>query len=324
VTISEQRLQLIGMRTAQVTNSALPTELKAVGYVVPTESGLSVIQTRFSGWIEELHVSQTGELVQRGQLLARVYSPELLAAQQELLNARKWTSGGPATNDNADLKASAKSRLSLMGMAAAEIDEVERTGTPHRLIEIRSPVRGYVAQKSAVQGLYVQPGTRLFDITDLSKVWVLVELFERDAGRIKIGQRAKLQLTAYPGETFTGKVQLVYPTINAETRTQRARVEFRNADLRLRPGMFGDVLVEQGSAEGLVLPREAVVDTGEQQYVFVSEGAGRFSPRVVQLGARFDDFVQVLTGLSEGETVVTTGNFLIDSESRLRFTIQGH
>ena len=327
IEIPEPRIQLIGMRTAKVTRSTLPSELKAVGSVAPTESGFAVIQTRFSGWIEELLVSETGQLVQKGQLLARVYSPELLAAQQEMLNARRWTNPLPGQRDagaeTAGLASGARGRLELMGMQPSEIAEVERSGTPHRLIEIRSPVRGYVAQKSAVQGLYIQPGTRLFDLADLSKVWVLVELFERDAGRIKAGQQATLQLTAYPGESFGGKVQLVYPTLNAETRTQRARIEFQNKDLRLRPGMFGDVVIQLAGTDGLVVPREAVVDTGEQQYVFIDEGAGRFSPRTVKVGARFQEYAQLLAGVKEGETVVTTGNFLLDSESRLRSAIEG-
>jgi Cu(I)/Ag(I) efflux system membrane fusion protein len=327
IELPEPRIQLIGMRTAKVTRSTLPSELKAVGSVAPTESGFAVIQTRFSGWIEELLVSETGQLVQRGQLLARVYSPELLAAQQEMLNARRWANPLPGQRDagaeTTGLASGARGRLELMGMQPSEIAEVERSGTPHRLIEIRSPVRGYVAQKSAVQGLYIQPGTRLFDLADLSKVWVLVELFERDAGRIKAGQQATLQLTAYPGESFRGKVQLVYPTLNAETRTQRARIEFQNKDLRLRPGMFGDVVIQLAGTDGLVVPREAVVDTGEQQYVFIDEGAGRFSPRTVKVGARFQEYAQLLAGVKEGETVVTTGNFLLDSESRLRSAIEG-
>ena len=325
VQISPQRTQLIGMRTAQVVRASLPAEIKVLGYVAPSESGQVLIQTRFSGWIEELQVAETGQPVQRGQLLARVYSPELLAAQQELLNARRWQGAfaDAGESPNQALANSARNRLELMGMQPSEIAEVERSGTPHRLVEIRSPARGYVAQKGAVQGLYVQPGTSLFEIADLTRVWVLVELFERDAGRVRAGQVARLQLTAYPGETFEGKVQLVYPTLGQETRTQRARIEFRNGDLRLRPGMFGEVIIDQGAAEGLVIPREAVVDTGEQQYVFMAEAGGHFTPRLVRLGARFEQQVQVLTGLMEGETVVTTGNFLIDSESRLRFAIEG-
>jgi Cu(I)/Ag(I) efflux system membrane fusion protein len=326
--LPESRVQLIGMRTAKVKRASLPSELKAVGYVAATESGLAVVQTRFSGWLEELHVTQTGQQVKRGQLLARVYSPELLAAQQELLNARQWTSPKAGQKDSGaglvgGLADSSRNRLELLGMHPSEIAEVERSGTPHRLIEVRSPARGYIAQKSAIQGLFIQPGTRLFDIADLSKVWVFVGLFERDAGSVRAGQAASLQLTSYPGETFRGKVQLVYPTLDAETRTQRARIQFDNADLRLRPGMFGDVIIQQPASEGLVVPREAVVETGEHQYVFVVEAPGRFSPRAVQLGARWQDQVQVLSGLTADETVVTTGNFLLDSESRLRSAIEG-
>ncbi len=323
IELSEQRVQLIGMRTAQVERRALPSELTAVGYVAPPESGLFVIQPRFSGWIEELAVAQSGQLVQRGELLARVYSPELLSAQQELLNARKWADAGQGGKAGAGLADSARTRLEILGMQPAEIAEVERSGTAHRAIEIRSPARGYVAQKEAVQGLYIQPGTRLFEIADLSSVWVMVELAERDAARVKVGQRARLALTAYPGESFSGKVQLVYPTLDPSTRSQRARVEFKNPTLRLRPGMFGDLTIEQAGGEGLVVPRSALIDSGEQQYVFVSEGAGRFVPRAVRLGARFQESVQVTEGLREGETVVTTGNFLIDSESRLRNALEG-
>jgi multidrug efflux pump subunit AcrA (membrane-fusion protein) len=328
IELPEARIQLIGMRTAKVTRSSLPAELKAVGYVAATESGFALVQTRFAGWIEELLVAQTGQLVQRGQLLARVYSPELLAAQQELLNARRWSGAASGRQDAAgaeaaSLASSARGRLELMGMPPSQIAEVERTGSPQRLIEIRSPVRGYVVQKGAVQGLYIQPGTRLFELADLSKVWVFVELFERDAGRIKQGQQATLALSAYPGESFRGKVQLVYPTLSAETRTQRARIEFNNKEQRLRPGMFGEVVIQQSASEALVVPREAVVDTGEQQYVFVAEGGGRFSPRAVRTGARFQEYVQLSAGVEEGETVVTTGNFLLDSESRLRAAIEG-
>jgi Cu(I)/Ag(I) efflux system membrane fusion protein len=203
-------------------------------------------------------------------------------------------------------------------MLPSEIAEVERSGTPHRLIEVRSPVRGYVAQKNAIQGLYIERGTRLFDLADLSKVWVFIEVFEQDASRIRTKQSASLQLAAYPGETFRGKVQFIYPTLDVATRTLRARVEFGNSALRLRPGMFGDVTIQAPPAEALVVPRDAVVDTGDAQYVFVAEAAGRFVPRAVQLGARWRDQVQVLAGLTQGETVVTTANFLLDSESRLR------
>lgn len=327
IDIPADRVQLIGMRTAKAERTTLPSLLKTVGYLAPTESGFAVVQTRFSGWIQELHVRQTGEPVARGQLLARVYSPQIFAAQQELLNAKQWTSApavAPAEGRAApSLLENARTRLLLMGMDPKELAEVERTGAAHRLIELRSPVRGYVAQKNAVEGLYLEPGTRLFEVADLSKVWLLADVSERDAGRVRAGQAATLTLAAFPGEEFCGKVQLIYPALNAQTRTLRARIEFKNPELRLRPGMFGDVAIQVSAAEGLVVPREAVVDTGESQYVFVVESAGRFAPRPVRVGERSSERVQVLAGLVADETVVTTGNFLIDSESRLRATIEG-
>jgi multidrug efflux pump subunit AcrA (membrane-fusion protein) len=325
VEIASDRVQLIGMRTAKVKRTSMTSEIRATAYVAPTESGLAVIQTRFSGWIQELHVSQTSQLVKRGQLLARIYSPELLAAQQELLNAKQWGqgAGGPRPDTGSTLADNARNRLLLMGMDPSEVAEVERSNKLHQLVEVRSPVRGYVAQKNALQGLYIQPGTRLFDIADLSKVWVMIEVFERDAARVGVGQSASLRLDAYPNAAFEGKVQLIYPAVNTDTRTMLARIEFKNPDLRLRPGMFGNVTIQASGAVALVVPRDAIVDTGEHQYVFVAQEGGHFSPRAVRIGASSDNDVQVLAGLSEGETVVTTGNFLIDSESRLRATIEG-
>jgi membrane fusion protein, copper/silver efflux system len=325
--LSEQRVQLIGMRTARVVRAPVAPQLRTVGYVAPTESGLASVQTRFSGWIQELHVRETGQPVKRGQLLARAYSPELLAAQQELLNAKRWVGEPSGATQPAgapsSLLASAQSRLALLGMDPKEIAEVERSGELHRLIEIRSPASGYISQKNVLEGLYVQPGTQLFEIADLSKVWVIAEIFEHDAGRVRVGQRATLELTAYPGESFPGRLQFLYPALDVNTRTLRARIEFKNPGLRLRPGMYGDLVLEAPAASGLMIPREAVVDTGTHQYVFVARGGGHFEPRAVRVGARSEAGVQVLDGLAEGETVVTTGNFLIDSESRLRSTIEG-
>jgi multidrug efflux pump subunit AcrA (membrane-fusion protein) len=321
IDLPPERVQLIGMRTAKVGRGELPSELRAVGYVAPAESGLAVVETRYTGWIQELHVKQTGQAVTRGQLLARIYSPELLSAQQELLNAKRWANGdaGPA----ASFVETARRRLLLLGMQPEELAEVERSGELHQLVEIRSPARGYVAQRTAVEGLYIQPGTRLFEIADLSKVWVIADIPERDAGRIRSGQNATFELTAYPGEALRGKVEFLYPTLNAETRSLRARIELKNPELRLRPGMFGDVSISLAASQGLSIPSEAVVDTGEHQYVFLAEPGGHFTPRAVRLGARSGERVQVLAGLKEGESVVTAGNFLIDSESRLRAAVEG-
>lgn len=329
IDLSSDRVQLIGMRTAAVVRGSLGSTLRAVGVIAPAEGGVTSVQTLFSGWIQELHVAETGQPVTRGQLLARIYSPELLSAQQELLNAKKWAQPGAEVSaadehlPRTALLDNARSRLIAMGMQATEVAEVERSGVPHHLIEVRSPARGYIAEKTAVQGLYIQPGTQLFRIADLARVWALVDVFERDVGRVRHGQAAMLTLTAYPGETFRGRVDLIYPVLSGETRTLRVRVELKNPGLKLKPGMFGDVALEVPAADALLIPREALVEMGEHQYVFVARDAGKFEPRSVQTGARGDDRVEILTGLSEGETVVATGNFLLDSESRLRATIDG-
>ncbi|MDB4976271.1 MAG: putative Co/Zn/Cd efflux system rane fusion protein [Myxococcaceae bacterium] len=326
--LSDERVQLIGMRTARVRRGAMPSALQAVAVVSANESAVSSVQTRFSGWIEQLQVAQTGQTVRQGQLLARIYSPELLTAQQELLHARAWQGASDAVTGSAPgtLLDNARTRLLLLGMAPSELAEVERTAKPHRLVELRAPTRGYVADKSAVLGLYVQPGTELFRIADLSRVWAVLEVFERDAGRVQLGQQATVTLAAYPGESFAGTITFIAPTLSPETRTLRARVELKNPAQKLKPGMFGNVSVaeaQDGSATTLLIPREALVDLGQQQYVFVAREAGHFEPRSVKVGARVGDDVQVLSGLSEGETVVTTGNFLLDSESRLRAAVAG-
>jgi len=324
IDLPPERVALMGMRTASVRRAELPSTLRVVGVVAPTENAVSSVQTRYSGWIQEMHVASSGQAVTKGQLLARIYSPELLTAQQELLHAKRWSDAEKMNREGqASLFHNAKSRLTLMGMNAAEIEEVERTGEPHRLIEVRSPARGYISEKQAVEGILIQPGTELFRIADLSRVWVVIDVFERDASRITLGQEAIISLTAYPGEEFRGKVTFIYPVLSTETRTLRARVELRNPGLKLKPGMFAEVSMTARGADALLIPREALVDMGAHQFVFVQKEAGHFEPRVVRAGQRSDDAVEILSGVNEGETVVTTGNFLLDSVSRLRATIAG-
>jgi Cu(I)/Ag(I) efflux system membrane fusion protein len=184
-------------------------------------------------------------------------------------------------------------------------------------------VRGYIAKKAALRGVYVQPGTELFQIADLSTVWLIADVYETEIGRVKVGQQAVLELPSYPGEKFTGKVTFIYPALAAGSRTLQARIEFKNPTLKLRPGMYGDVTLDLGDQSAIVVPAEALVDTGESQYVFVSKGGGRFEPRRVKAGWSGGGRVAVLEGLAEGERVVTTANFLLDSESRLRAAIEG-
>jgi len=334
VDLTPERIQLIGMRTAAVKREALGGELRAVGVIVANERGLAQINTRFAGWIQKLTVSATGERVKRGQVLATIYSPDVLRAEQELLVARGWISGpgGGAKSPHEDgftagLDASARRRLELLGISGQEIDEVLRTGKAIEAIAIRSPVEGYVVAKSAVAGVAVQPGTVLFEVADLSTVWVNAEIYEQDISRIHVGQKARLELSSFPDETHAGKVQFIYPVLDTASRTLRLRLEFRNKSdrngPRLRPGMYGNVLLDLPSTTGLMVPAEAVVDTGETHYLFVAKEGGHFEPRVVKVGARLKDRIEVLSGVAEGERVVTTGNFLIDSESRLRAAIEG-
>jgi len=335
VDLTPERIQLIGMRTATVKREAIGGDLRTVGVVAANERGLAQINTRFGGWIQKLLVSETGERVRRGQVLATIYSPEVFRAEQELLLAHGWNSSAASeakpAHDHEDfaggLDANARGRLELLGIAPQEIDEMLRTGKAAEAISIRSPVEGYVVAKNAVAGVAFQSGSVLFEVADLTQVWVTADIYEQDISRVRVGQRARLELASYPGEMQTGKVTFIYPILDSGSRTLRLRLEFKNKSdrngPRLRPGMYGTVYLDLPSTTGLTVPAEAVVDTGETHYLFVSKEGGRFEPRTVKVGAHLKDKVEILSGVAEGETVVTTGNFLVDSESRLRSAIEG-
>jgi membrane fusion protein, copper/silver efflux system len=337
------RIRLIGMRTAKVERAALSDSLRAAGVIAANERGLSEISVRFSGWVQQLMVSETGQRVRRGEVLANVYSPEVLRAEQEYLTARAWDGKTSAAVDptaaghhgdatvgggaQGSLAGDARRRLELLGIAAPEIDAMAARGKAGDSVPIRAPSDGYVTARNVVPGAAIQAGAPLFEVADLSKVWFVADVFEQDAARLRAGQKASLELVAYPGERFTGRVQFLSPTLNAATRTLRVRLELANktgpGGVKLRPGMYGSAALELPSASGLLIPSEALVDTGDNQYVFVAKAEGHFEPRLVKVGARAGDKVQVSEGVAEGETVVTTGNFLLDSESRLRSAIDG-
>jgi Cu(I)/Ag(I) efflux system membrane fusion protein len=328
VELTPERIQLSGIRTAPAKREPLRSVVRASGVISPTERGMAQINIRFAGWIQKLRVSETGRPVRKGEILATIYSPDVLRAQQELITARGWSQGSPAGAAHGlpvgNLAEDARRRLELLGVAETEIAEIVRTGQPLRDVPVRSPVAGTVIRKDAVEGAYVQPGSVLYTVADLSTVWVVAEVSESEVRRVRVGQAARLELPAYPGQTFVGKVSFVYPTLDAQTRTLRLRVELRNPKQLLRPGMYGTILLELPASDGLVVPSEAVVDTGEVQYVFVAKPGGRFEPRQVKVGARADGRAEILDGLRVDEVVVTTANFLIDSESRLRAAVAGH
>jgi Cu(I)/Ag(I) efflux system membrane fusion protein len=320
IDLTSERVQLIGMKTAKATRAPLLAELRTVGYVAASEQGLAKVTTRFAGFIETLVASETGKKVRRGELLATVYSPQVYLAMQEYLTTRGM---GPAFGDAGDLSSDARKRLELLGVSAAEIDAIDKSGKPKNTVGVFAPANGWILQKNAVQGFAFQTGTDLFTTADLTKVWVLADVYESELARVKVGQRASLTLAAYEGRSFGGDVKFVYPTIDVATRTAKIRIELKNDALDLKPGMYGNVSIAVAAENALVVPREALVDTGELQYVFVEELKGHFVPRRVTTGTRSGESVEIRGGVTEGETVVTTGNFLLDSESRLRAAIDG-
>jgi Cu(I)/Ag(I) efflux system membrane fusion protein len=327
VELSSDRVQLMGMKTAVASRETLATSLRAAGFVIANEAGLTSVSLRYSGWVETLQVAQTGQLVQKGELLMTVYSPEIVNAQTVLLNAIKWSSprtGSGTPQAATDAERDPRQRLELFGVAVEDIDAIVAAGQPLRAVPVRAPARGYVARKNVLKGLFVQAGSEIFQLADLSTVWVLVDVSGSDLARVRLGQKATFETSAAPGQRFTGRVQFISPVLNTGSRTLQARVELPNPRLELRPGMFGDVTLETGAAEAVVIPADALIDTGDHRYVFVDRGGGRFEPRAVHTGSSGGGKVAVLEGLAAGERVVVKASFLLDSESRLRAAVEGH
>lgn len=313
VELAPDQWPALGIRVIPVARETIGGALRTVVTIVPDEARVSHVHTRVSGWIDRLIVRTTGERVRRGQPLAAIFSQELLASQTEYLAALR-----AAPNRDAPLARGARERLSVFGMTPAQIAALERRGAPERLVTVSAPRAGTVLRRSVTEGTAVDPSTELFTIADLSRVWALTEIPEVDAPRVRVGSTATLSVPASGLPTLEADVSFVYPTLSERTRTLRARFDVENRDGQLRPGMYGTAEFETATRDAIVVPRDAVVDTGVQQHVFVLEGAGMLVPRVVSLGVRLDERVEVTDGLREGEQIVAAGVFLIDSESRLR------
>jgi Cu(I)/Ag(I) efflux system membrane fusion protein len=327
VTMEPRRLQMIGVRTARVESRPLGGAIRLVGYLTPDETRTASVHVRVSGWVRSLHVDQTGQEVEAGETLLSLYSQDLYAAGQDLLVA---TAASAAAGDDAVLRgarerlvAAARDRLELLGMSRDDIAALEKGGVAQPEVTLRSPFAGVVLEKAVWEGQYVMPEATLFTIADLRTIWVLADVYEQDIARVKPGQRARMKVGAFPGETFEGKVAFLYPTVSEQTRTLKVRIEFPNPSRRLRPGMYSDVELLDGRRPGTSVPAEAVMDGGDMQYAFVVHGGREFEPRRVSVGRRGGDWIEILSGLHEGETVVTSANFLIDSESRLKAAIAG-
>jgi membrane fusion protein, copper/silver efflux system len=316
VDIDAGTLQELGIRLEVVGRESLTQEVRAVATVVPDESRISHVHTRVAGWVEQLHVNTTGEMVRAGQPLARIFSQELLSSQTEYLAARKNTAASGITSV---VVASGRTRLTVLGMSPAEIDAIEQTGEPHRLVTVIAPRSGVVVNRGISVGTSVDPSTTLLTIADLSRVWVLAEVPEANIPGIRVGATAQLDFPASGRPPFAARVDFLYPTLTDRTRTLRVRFSAANPSGGLRPGLYGTAAFEATGPPVITVPRDAVVDTGVQQHVFVATGA-RFEPRAVTLGVQLADRVEIRSGLDAGERIVAAGVFLLDSESRLRAT----
>ena len=316
VDVTASTLKELDIRLEVVTRESLTQAVRAVATVVPDESRISQVHTRVAGWIEQLDVNTTGESVRAGQPLARIFSQELLSSQTEYLAVRKTTSASGITSV---VVASGRTRLTVLGMTPADIDAIEQTGEPTRLVTVFAPRSGVVVNRGVTAGTSVDPSTTLLTIADLSRVWVLAEVPEASIPAVRVGMTAQLDFPASGRPPFAARVDFVYPTLTERTRTLRVRFSAANPGGGLRPGLYGTAAFESAGQPVITVPRDAVVDTGLQQHVFVATG-DRFEPRVVTLGVQLADRVEVRSGLEEGERIVAAGVFLLDSESRLRAT----
>jgi RND family efflux transporter MFP subunit len=329
IRISTEKIQRLGVRTEVASMRALGKTVRAAGRVEPDERHVYSISPKFEGYVERLHVNVTGQPVAKGQPLFEVYSPELVSAQREYAIAAQGVqamnaAGGEALAGMKQLADSSLARLRNWDLSPEQIAALVKTGEAKRTITFRSPVSGIVTEKKALQGMRFMPGESLYQVTDLSSVWVLADVFEQDIGLVRTGAKASVKINAYPGKTFEGKITYVYPTLKAETRTVPVRIELANPGQLLKPAMFSQVEVQVGAkAPVLTIPDSAVIDSGTRRIVLVQLQEGRFEPREVRLGAHSDNYFEVQEGIKEGEQVVVAANFLIDAESNLKAAIGG-
>jgi len=324
VQISAQRLRSIGATTGKVERKSVEDGIRTTGAVAVDETRLAYVQVRFTGFVQKVFADATYQYVRKGQPLLSIYSPDLVATEREYLIARQnrqqvaqSTVPGVAASAMSLLDASTE-RLKQWGVPQQEIERLESTGQVQQEIEIDSPVSGYVTERNALPSVAVRPEMRLYTIADLSTVWVQAQVFQDDLARLKAGATASVTLNTFPGRTLRGRVDFIYPQVDADTRTAKVRLVFPNPDLQLKPGMFVNIGINLPMGRQLVVPASGVLQSGTREIVFVDRGDGYLDPREVQLGARVGDDFIVLKGLNEGERIITSANFLIDSESQLQ------
>lgn len=336
--IFPDRQKLINLKTVTVSKRRMIKTVRTVGRIEVDERNLTTVNIKYEGWVERLYADYSGKYVRRGEPLAEIYSPEATSTQLEYLNLMKWknqvprfqrtiefewgdrygTTGRFVTYDPELLVEVAKQKLKLWGFTEKDIARLEKTKDAFRTITIRSPVSGYVFEKPTFRGTRVQPGDKLFDIVDLSTVWVLADVYEYELQYMKEGQAAVISLSNYPEKVFDAKVDFVYPTLSGNTRTAKVRFIIPNPDRILKPQMFAEVVMNLDLGEKLAVPREAVFDTGVRKVVYIDAGDGFFQARRVKLGTRTDTIVEIMDGLKPGERIVARPVFLVDSEAKLK------
>jgi RND family efflux transporter MFP subunit len=324
VQLSPERLQEIGVTTAMVERKEVNDNLSVPGNVDIDEEKLSYVQTRFPGWIQNVFANATYQYVRKGQRLFTIYSPDLVSGEQEVLLARQNQKAfapdaqGMAAQEDGWLQRAAEERLRQFGVPEQAIADLEKSGKVQHDIAIDSPASGYIIDRAALPNAYVQPDTKLYTIADLSTVWVYANVFQNDIGRLKPGDTAQVTVDAYPGRNFNGRIDQILPQVDSTTRTVRVRLIFHNPGVALKPGMYVNVAISVPLGRQLVVPASAVLQAGARTIAFIDHGNGNLEPRTVQVGQQLDDSVIVLSGLKAGEKVVSSANFLVDSEAQLQ------
>ena len=325
IQISPEKIQKLGVKTAIATNRTLTRSIRALGSIQVDERRVHAVTPKFEGWIQHLYVNATGQAVKRGQPLLEIYSPELMTAQQEYIIARK----GQQTLQEGSIQArstavhlveNALQRLHYWDIAPAQLKRLQSQEKLLDTLPLLSPVNGVVMEKPAVEGMRFMPGELLFRIADLSSVWLIVEVFEQDSGEVHPGQAVQVLINAFPNKLFKGNVSFIYPTLETGTRTVKVRIELPNNEGLLKPGLYGSVTLtaQENNRPHLTTPDSAVIDSGNRQIVLLKRGEGLFEPRTVKLGLQADGYREIMSGLKEGDEVVTRANFLIDAESNLK------
>lgn len=329
ISISVEKVQKLGVRTEAASMRMLDKTVRAVGRVEANERHIYNIAPKFEGWIEKLYVNTTGEPVKKGQAMFDVYSPELVSAQREYAIAAQGVESlkeadGDSKKSMQQLAEASLLRLRNWDISAQQLQNLAKSEATRRNLTFQAPVNGIVLEKKAVQGMRFMPGEMLYQIADLSSVWVVADVNEQDIAQVKTGSKANIKINAYPDKQFDAVVAYVYPTLNAATRTVAVRLEMVNPQGLLKPAMFARVeMAVVSNGEVLTVPNSAVIDSGTRQVVLVQLAQGRFEPRTVRLGNRSEDYVEVLNGVAKGEQVVTSANFLIDAESNLKAALGG-